>query len=225
MELSGKKYLPLRQIERKPLKKTESETETPPKKRLIILASGTGTLFLSIAQACKINHLNAEVLSLISNNSQASVLKKAENEKVPVKILDPKKFFSFPEWDEALYSYLKSKQPDLILLAGFVKKIGPKVLSYFKNCVLNIHPALLPRHGGEGMYGIHVHRSVLNAGDKKTGISIHLVSSEYDTGPVLAQTEIPVSSTDTPESLQEKVKKNRSGFLYLCIAKNHRQGN
>lgn len=186
---------------------------------MIILASGTGTLFLSIALACKKGDLNAKVISLITNNNQAPVLKKAGREKIPAKVLDPKKFSSFPEWDEALCTYLKSKQPNLILLAGFIKKIGPKVLSSFKNCILNIHPALLPRHGGKGMYGIYVHRSVLNAGEKKTGVSIHLVSSEYDTGPILAQTEIPVSPNDTPQSLQEKVKKVEAAFYVSVLQK------
>ena len=204
-------------MRRRQLKKTASETENL--KRLIILASGTGTLFSSIAQACKTSHLDAKVISLISNNSEASVLKKAEKENVHTKILDLKKFPSFSEWDEALCAYLKSKRPDLIVLAGFIKKIGPSVLSSFKNCIVNTHPALLPRHGGKGMYGLHVHRSVLNTGDKKTGISIHLVSSEYDTGPVLAQTEIPVSPNDNPESLQEKIKKVEAVFYISVLQK------
>ena len=186
------------------------------KKHLLILASGTGSLFLSIVQACKTGHLKGKVIHLISDNNQAPVLKKAETEKIPVKTLSPKDFSSFTDWDEALCNYLKTQKPDLILLAGFIKKIGPKVLSSFKNRILNIHPSLLPRHGGPGMYGIHVHRSVLKAGDKTTGISIHLVSEEYDTGPILAQTEIPVFPEDNPESLQKKVKKVESSF-YISI--------
>lgn len=200
----------------KQLKKTVSKTV---KKQLIILASGAGTLFFSIVQACKTGHLDAKVIGLISNNSEAPVLKKAEKETVPIKILDPKKFPSFFEWDKALCIYLKSKKPDLIVLAGFIKKIGPSVLSSFKNCIVNTHPSLLPRYGGKGMYGLHVHRSVIKAGDKKTGISIHLVSSEYDTGPVLAQTEIPVSPSDNPESLQEKIKKKEAIFYISILQK------
>ena len=196
--------------------KKESNKKVP---HLIILASGTGTLFSSIVQACKNHSLNAKVINLITDNAQASVLKKAQSEEVPIKILSVKDFSSFSKWDESLCQYLQTKKPDLILLAGFLKKIGPKVLSHFKNRILNIHPSLLPHHGGPGMYGIHVHRSVLKAGDKKTGISIHLVSAEYDSGPVLAQTEIPVSPEDTPESLQEKVKKVEQVFYVSTLKK------
>ncbi|MDE0119361.1 MAG: phosphoribosylglycinamide formyltransferase [Bdellovibrionales bacterium] len=189
------------------------------KKRLVILASGTGTLFLSIVKSCKTGHLKAEVIHLISDHNQAPVLEKAKKENISVKILNPKKFSSFSDWDKALCRYLKSQKPDLILLAGFIKKIGPGVLSFFKNRILNIHPSLLPRHGGYGMYGVHVHRSVLEVGDKKTGISIHLVSEEYDAGPILAQIEIPVSPKDTPESLQKKVKQIEPTFYISTLRK------
>ena len=195
------------------------ETLKSDTKRLVILASGTGTLFFSIVQACKNNTLKAKVTSLISNNKKSLVLQKAKKEKIPVKVLDPKDFSSFTKWDAHLCSYLKTQKPDLILLAGFVKKIGPKVLTAFKGRILNIHPSLLPRHGGKGMYGINVHRSVLESGDKTTGISIHLVSEEYDTGSLLAQTEISVSTDDDPESLQEKVKKTEAIFYVSVLQK------
>lgn len=195
------------------------ETLKPEINRLVILASGTGTLFSSIVQACKNNTLKAKVIGLISNNKNSLVLQKAKKEKIPAKVLDPKDFPSFKEWDAHLCSYLKTQKPDLILLAGFVKKISPEVLAAFKGRILNIHPSLLPRHGGQGMYGIHVHRSVLESGDKTTGISIHLVSEEYDTGSLLAQKEIPVSSEDNPESLQEKVKKIEAVFYVSVLQK------
>ena len=189
------------------------------KLNLVILASGTGTLFSSIVQTCKKNKLKAKVTSLVSNNKKSPVLQKAKKEKVPVKILDPKDFSSFTKWDESLCSYLKKQKPDLILLAGFLKKIGPKVLTSFNGCILNIHPSLLPRHGGLGMYGIYVHRSVLKSGDKTTGISIHLVSEEYDAGSLVAQKEVPISLNDTPESLQKKVKKIEPIFYISTLQK------
>ena len=195
------------------------ETLKSDTKRLVILASGTGTLFSSIVQACKNNTLKAKVINLISDNKNALVLQKSKKEKVPSKVLDLKDFSSFKKWDTHLCSHLKTQNPDLILLAGFVKKIGPEVLTSFKRRILNIHPALLPRHGGKGMYGIHVHRSVLESGDKTTGISIHLVSEEYDTGSLLAQKEIPVSPEEDPESLQEKVKKIEAVFYVSVLQK------
>ncbi len=185
---------------------------------MLILASGQGSLFLNIVQACKAGHLKAEVIGLVSDNKNALVFKKAQVEKVAIKILDPKNFISFSKWDKALYEYLKEKKPDLILLTGFIKKIGREVLFNFKNRILNIHPSLLPRHGGKGMYGIHVHRAVIASGDKKTGISVHLVSEEYDKGLLLAQKEIPVFVEDTAESLQKRVKQEEQTF-YVSVLK------
>ena len=185
---------------------------------MLVLASGQGSLFLNIVQACKAGHLKAEVIGLVSDNKDALVFKKSQVEKVAIKILDPKNFISFSKWDKALYEYLKEKKPDLILLAGFIKKIGREVLFNFKNRILNIHPSLLPRHGGKGMYGIHVHRAVIASGDKKTGISVHLVSEEYDKGLLLAQKEIPVFEEDTAESLQKRVKQEEQTF-YVSVLK------
>ena len=193
--------------------------ESLSKKRLVVLACGTGSLFLSIVQACEKELLPAEVVGLISCNSQALVLKKAEQQKIKSHVLELKKFSDFSDWDKALCSLLKETKPNLILLAGFLKKIGPQVLSEFKNRIINIHPSLLPRYGGEGMYGLNVHQAVIKNGDKKTGISIHLVGEDYDTGPLLAQTEIAVSPEDTPETLQEKVKKEEQTFYVSVLQK------
>ena len=182
--------------------------------------------------------LNAEVLALITSNPKAPVIEKAKQAQVPFKILSPKQFASWTEWDQALCSHLnqvfnqpakRGRKPtdkvvqlgsnNWIVLAGFLKKIGPQTLSAFNNHIINIHPSLLPRHGGKGMYGLHVHQSIIKAGDKKTGVSIHLVSKEYDQGTLLAQKEIPVSPEDTPESLQKKVKKEEGPFYIATLNK------
>ncbi len=186
---------------------------------MLILASGQGSLFLSIVQACKVGHLTAEVIGLLSDNNKALALKKARVERIAVKILNPENFISFSKWDEELCNHLKEKKPDWILLAGFLKKIGPKVLSAFKNRVLNIHPSLLPDYGGRGMYGIHVHRAVITGKNKKTGISVHLVSEEYDKGSILAQKELLVFEKDTPESLQKRVKEAEQIFYVSVLQK------
>ena len=205
-----------------------------PKKHLIILADGQGTLFSHILASCQKAHLNAKVLALLSSQPKAPVLEKARKALVPTKVLNLSDFSSFVEWDQALLAYLKQvfrSAPPIqvggpplssegwVLLAGFLKKIGPWTLTDFKNRIINIHPSLLPRHGGVGMYGLHVHRAVIKAQDKKTGISIHFVSKEYDQGPLLAQKEIPVSRTDTPESLQKKVKKEEPDFYVDTLNK------
>lgn len=187
--------------------------------KLLILASGAGTLFESIAQACQNNILKAKVIGLISNNSTALVLNKARDKQIPIKILNPAKFSDFNKWDHALCDYLQIKNPDLILLAGFIKKIGSRVLSNFKNRIINIHPSLLPLYGGAGMYGLNVHKKVLNSKDKTTGITIHLVSAEYDKGKILDQIKIAVSPQDTALSLQQKVKAKEQQFYISVLQK------
>ncbi len=216
------------------------------KQKLIVMADGQGTLFAHILKSCQKGQLNAEVLVLLTSQPKAPVLEKARKACVPSQVLPLKKFSSFADWDQALGSQLKkifqscvgeegganklsaSDGPSVpifkqghfwIVLAGFLKKIGPHTLSLFKGRIINIHPSLLPRHGGQGMYGLHVHRAVLQAGDKKTGISCHLVSEEYDQGPLLAQKEIPVSPEDSPESLQAKVKKQEPAFYVATLNK------
>lgn len=115
------------------------------------------------------------------------------------------------ELDLAIHEALEGC--DLIVLAGFMKMIGPRVLQAYRNRIVNIHPALLPRHGGKGMYGMYVHRAVIASGDTVTGVSVHLVDEEYDHGRILAQTEVPISIHDTPETLAEKVLKVENRFL------------
>ena len=205
------------------------------------MADGQGTLFAHILKSCQKGQLNAEVLALITSKPTAPVLQKAKKHKVPAHVLCPKDFSSFSAYDRALSSCLcqifkkrnknakkrtmldKNTFPPFfegwIVLAGFLKKIGPHTLSLFKGRMINIHPSLLPRHGGQGMYGLHVHRAVIQAGDKKTGISVHLVSKEYDQGLLLAQKEISVSPKDSPQSLQAKVKKKEPAFYVATLKK------
>ena len=199
-------------MKKKPIPNTKS------KPKLAILASGTGTLFEAITQACFNHQLDAEVISLVSDRKQAPVITKAQNQNIPVKIFQIKDYPSPQKWDQALCTYLKTKKPDLIVLAGFLKKIEKNVLHTFKNRILNIHPSLLPLHGGKGMYGIHVHKSVLRSGDKHTGISVHLINENYDTGPVLAQKKIPIALNETAESLQKKIKEEEKKF-YISVLK------
>ena len=190
---------------------------TNPQIKFIVLASGTGTLFHAIAQACQNHQLNAQIISLVCDRDNAPVIEKAQTQHIPVKIFSVKDYSSVSHWDQAMCSYLKTQKPDLILLAGFVKKIEKEVLCAFENKILNIHPSLLPLYGGNGMYGIHVHKAVLAAGDKYTGISIHIVSENYDSGSILAQKKIPVFPQDTPQSLQKRVKKEEQAFYISTL--------
>ena len=110
-------------------------------------------------------------------------------------------------FDTSICEVLRNYEVDFVLLAGYMKMVGPLVLSVFEGKILNVHPSLLPKHGGQGMYGINVHRAVIDAGEKKSGATIHLVNSDYDKGKILGQKSVIVDKDDTPDSLAKKVLK------------------
>ena len=142
---------------------------------------------------------------MISNNSDSTALERAKKEGVPGFYLSRKTHPDPDTLDQAILDTLTAHNVDIIALAGYMKKLGPKTLSHFKGRVLNIHPALLPKHGGKGMYGIHVHESVIEAREAESGVTVHLVTEEYDRGPIIAQVRVPVEPDDTPEILAARV--------------------
>jgi phosphoribosylglycinamide formyltransferase 1 len=169
------------------------------------LASHGGSNMQAIIDACKSGRLKATPAVVISNNSASGAITRAQNEGVPHYYLSGKTHPGPGELDEAILSTFLHHQVDIIVLAGYMKKLGPKTLAHFQGRILNIHPALLPKFGGEGMYGIHVHEAVIAAGEKVSGVTIHLVDEQYDTGKILAQTRVPVMPDDTPETLAARV--------------------
>lgn len=173
--------------------------------RLAFLCSHRGSTFNVIAEACRAGRLQAEPVLVLSNNRDAQCLELAREARVPAVHRSGKTHPDPAELDAEICAALESHKVDLVILAGYMKKIGPRTLGTFRGRILNSHPALLPRFGGPGMYGIRVHEAVLEAGSKVTGATIHLVDEEYDTGPVVAQREIPVLPDDTPDSLAARV--------------------
>jgi phosphoribosylglycinamide formyltransferase-1 len=169
------------------------------------LASHNGSNMQAIVNACKAGTLSAVPVVVISNNSDSGALVRARQESIPCYCLNSKTHASPESLDEAILEALLRYSVDIVILAGYMKKLGPKTLRRFSGAVLNVHPALLPKFGGRGMYGIHVHEAVLAATEKETGVSIHLVDEEYDRGPVIAQTRVPVMPDDTPETLAARV--------------------
>ena len=172
---------------------------------LILLGSGKGSTIKSLCEAVKSGNLQAEIKALITDNPRSNILSLAEEYKIPSFTL-PFEKSQEEKWDKELLKILKKYHPDLILLAGFLRKIGPQVLSAFKNRILNSHPALLPDFGGEGMYGLKVHKAVIESQREKTGVTVHIVDKNYDTGPILVQEEMDVRPKETPSALQERVK-------------------
>lgn len=167
--------------------------------RIAVFASGSGTNAERIFQHFE-NHNSIEVALLLSNNAEAYVLKRAAKANVP------SKFFSRQEFREGIVlQWLQEAEITHIVLAGFLWLVPTELISRYPNRIVNIHPALLPKHGGKGMYGSKVHEAVKLAEEKETGISIHLVNEKYDEGRILFQTSVAISSTDTPDEIATKV--------------------
>ncbi len=169
------------------------------------LASHGGSNMQAIIDAAKKGTLHARPVVVISNNSGSTALERARNEGIPGFYLSGKTHPDPDRLDEAILNTLLAYSVDIVALAGYMKKLGPKTLARYKGRVLNIHPALLPEHGGKGMYGIHVHESVIAARETESGVTIHLVNDEYDRGPIIAQVRVPVKPDDTPEVLAARV--------------------
>lgn len=173
--------------------------------RLGFLASHNGSNMQAIIDACRSGAITAQPAVIISNNRQSGALQRAEREGIPHHHLSGTTHPDPVMLDQAIATALKTHHVDLVLLCGYMKRLGPITLQRFAGRILNIHPSLLPRFGGSGAFGIHVHEQVLAAGETLTGATVHLVDGDYDTGKILAQVTVPVMSDDTPQSLQARV--------------------
>jgi phosphoribosylglycinamide formyltransferase-1 len=173
--------------------------------KIAVFASHGGTDLQSLIDGCADGTIDGRVVVVISNNRKSYALERARNHGIDALHLSEKVFSSEEEFTEALIEELRSRDVNLICLAGYMKFLPRRVLQFAKNRVINIHPALLPRHGGKGMYGIHVHEAVIAAGERETGVTVHQVDHLYDHGKIIAQRKVLVLPDDTPESLQERV--------------------
>jgi phosphoribosylglycinamide formyltransferase 1 len=176
-------------------------------------ASHRGSNMQAVIDACNAGALDAKPCVVISNNSEAEALSRARREGIPAYHFSSKTHPDPVQLDKAILSTLKKHQVDLVVLAGYMKRLGEKTLSAYQGRVINIHPALLPKYGGEGMYGAHVHEAVIAAGDPETGVTIHLVDREYDHGNILAQCRLPVLKGDSAISLAGRVLEREHTFL------------
>ncbi len=174
--------------------------------RIAVLASGEGSNFEALVHASRGGVLDAEICGLITNRPKIAALERAVRLGVPAVALSPKSFGQREEWDAAVLKTLQAWRADWVVLAGFLTLIGPQVLAAYPGRVVNIHPALLPDFGGEGMYGRRVHEAVIAARAKRSGITIHLVSAEYDRGRILAQIPVAVEPDDTAATLAARVR-------------------
>ena len=175
--------------------------------RLGILASHAGTTMQAIVDACLHGRLRAEVRVVISNNSRSGALARARTHGIATAHLSGVTHPNADDLDRAIMETLDDHRVEVVTLAGYMKRLGPLVLSQYKGRLLNTHPALLPEYGGQGMYGDRVHEAVLAAGEEASGATVHVVEDDYDTGPILSSVEVPVEKGDTPETLRERVQK------------------
>lgn len=185
--------------------------------RLGILASHRGTNFQAIIDACDQSLLDARIAVAISNNSDALALQRARDAGIPALHISARHHPGASSADGAILSALIAHQVDLVVTAGYLKKLGPETLTHFHHRVVNIHPSLLPAYGGKGMFGARIHQAVIDAKESETGITVHFVDRDYDTGEVISQVRIPVSANDTANSLEEKILRQEHAFLIATL--------
>ena len=171
-----------------------------------VLVSGGGTNLQAIINSINNGFIkNAKIETVVSNKDNVFALKRAKNNNIETKVIKMKDFDNKQLYEQALIKYLKEKDLDLIVLAGFMVILSKEFANSFENKIINIHPSLIPAFCGEGYYGLNVHQGVLNRGVKITGATVHFVTEEADAGPIILQKEVFVKDDDTKETLQKRV--------------------
>jgi phosphoribosylglycinamide formyltransferase-1 len=186
----------------------------PTSPRLAVLASGSGSNLQALIDAHERGDLPAPIVLVISNHADAGALERAARHGIPAVHVDWRKD---ADPQARILELLREHQVDVVVLAGWLRLVDPRVLAAYPGRVINIHPGPLPRFGGRGMYGLHVHEAVLAAGVDYSGPTVHLVDEHYDEGPILAHVEVPVNAGDTPESLQERVLRAEHAMFWTVI--------
>lgn len=169
-------------------------------KSIVILISGSGTNLQAIIDAVKQGRINAGITAVISNRADARGLQRAQREHINTAVIDQNAYPERIAYDEALIAEIDKYNPDLVVLAGFMRILSGKFISHYRNAILNIHPSLLPE-----FKGLHTHRRVLETSNQVHGASVHFVNNELDSGPVVIQAQVPVLPGDTEETLRGRV--------------------
>lgn len=179
-----------------------------------VLVSGSGTNLQAIIDSINSGFIkNAKVETVVSNKEDAFALQRAKDSNIETKVIKVKDFENKQLYEDALIGYLKEKELDLIVLAGFMVILSEKFVNSFKDKIINIHPSLIPAFSGEGYYGLKVHQGVLKRGCKITGATVHFVTEEADDGPIIIQKEVFVKDDDTDEILQQRVLKEAEWII------------
>ena len=183
-----------------------------------ILASHEGTTLQTILDACADGRIHADVSVVISNNSASGALRRARAAGIPAYHLSSVTHPTPQALDAAITAILVDARVDLVFLAGYMKRLGPSTLATFRGRVLNTHPALLPKFGGAGMFGDHVYEAVLASDESESGVSVHLVDENYDTGRVVRQARVTIEPKDCVESLKARVQERERKLVVDTLA-------
>jgi len=183
-----------------------------------ILASHGGTTMQAVIDACANGTLNAQIGVVISNNSKSMALQRARGANIATAHLSGANHETAEALDLAIADTLQNAGVTTLLLCGYMRKLGSITLQRFNGNIVNTHPALLPKYGGQGFYGRRVHDAVIAAGDHESGATVHRVEAIYDSGEILAQARVPVHKTDTAEDLEERVKEVERRLLVATLA-------
>ena len=181
--------------------------------RLGILSSHEGSLLQLVLDSCANGKIPASVNLVISNNSKSRAYQRAIEVGATTLHLSSQTHSDPEHLDQAMLHALIDHDVNLVLLAGFMRKIGPATLAFFQGRIINTHPSLLPRFGGQGFYGRQVHTAVLASGEKETGASVHHVTEHYDEGGIISQIRVPIYPEDTVENIENRVKKSERQLL------------
>lgn len=183
---------------------------------IAFLASHNGSSALAITNACLNDTLNADPLLLISNNPDCGAIKWAKDMQLKTAVINAS---NAQNPDQTIADLLTDNHIDLVICSGYMKLIGPETIKAMHGAILNVHPALLPKHGGKGLYGRYVHQAVFDNKETETGITIHLVDGEYDHGKIIAQKRLPVLSGESVEDIEAKVKAAEPDFYIETLQK------
>src|SRR5690554_152733 len=189
------------------------KADQPTLPKILVLASGSGTNFQALVDASRERDFPGQVIALGCNQPKAFALERAAQANIETFVVDQKGFGSRDEFDAALIAHILRYNPDVIVLAGFMRILTPSFVQAFRGKLLNIHPSLLPKYTG-----LNTHQRALDAGDDTHGVSIHFVTEELDGGPVIAQAEVTVAPDDTSETLAEKVQR-KEHLLYPIVVR------
>lgn len=185
-----------------------------------MLLSGNGTNLQALIDAVNSGVLpEVKIVQVISNRKEAYGLKRGKDASIPTYFLEKTNNNSLKGQDENLFRILELEKPDLIVLAGYLKRVDEPVISAYKKRIINIHPSLLPKYGGPGFYGLKVHQAVLNSGDKETGATVHYVDQGMDTGRIILQEKVSVDPNDTAEEISKKVLEIEHRILVEAVKK------